>query len=390
METSETEVIEQQETQVQEKPVFEKTVFGLETPPAPTQLSLGLENTQTETAAVENTETQTQVNEEAVQEDGVATFTMPSFGEDVAEANVGEEDVQNTTQVDWREEIKKQDRREVLKAAGLSDFAIEFAEYYEAGNDPYKYLEAKSFDWEKVGDIDVVKNDYKTQYPTFNDQQIDRLIAKKYGFIEDGDEEDNADALLMVKADAHTSRQAKIQQQKSFVIPTVAKPQEVAASQGNIEQLIAQQQEVAAQEYQGIVNFYQQHEATQNLSQSKRVGVDLGVDKPFYFSVDKPELVTKAITNGDFWQRITAVNPQEVDVAKLVPDVAKLQKLVVAAMNPNYEKDIFNYGKSFGLKAIVEEGQNAKKPNGTAPTVPNDSPTMAWGRAQVSNFGGNK
>ena len=112
----------------------------------------------------------------------------------------------------------------------------------------------------------------------------------------------------MVKADAHVSRQAKIQQQKAFVIPTVNKPQEAATTQGNIDHLIAQQQEVAAQEYQNVVKFYQEHEATQNLSQSKRVGVDLGADKPFYFNVEKPELVTKAITNGDFWQRITATN----------------------------------------------------------------------------------
>ena len=382
----EEEVIEQQEaqTQVQETPVFNKSTFG-----DVAQQSLDFGNTTTETTPTETTtETQTQANEETVQEDGVATFSMPTFGDETAEVNASEEGVQNTAPIDWKEEIKKQDRREVLKAAGLSDFAIDFAEYYEAGNDPYKYLEAKSFDWEKVGDIDVVKNDYKSQYQTFNDQQIDRLIAKKYGFIEGGDEEDNADALLMVKADAHVSRQAKIQQQKAFVIPTVNKPQEAATTQGNIDHLIAQQQEVAAQEYQNVVKFYQEHEATQNLSQSKRVGVDLGVDKPFYFNVEKPELVTKAITNGDFWQRITATNPQEADVSKLVPDVAKLQKLVIAAMNPNYEKDIFNYGKSFGLKAIVEEGQNAKRPNGTSPTVPNDTPQAAWGRAASTTFGG--
>jgi hypothetical protein len=70
--------------------------------------------------------------------------------------------------------------------------------------------------------------------------------------------------------------------------------------------------------------------------------------------------------------------------------VAKLQKLVIAAMNPNYEKDLVNYGKSLGLKNIVEEGQNARKPNGTVPTVSNDSPSMAWGRATQSNFGGRK
>ena len=385
METQEFEAQEQiqEQTQEQAKPVFEKTVFG-ETPHISAEQSDVVVNNEGQLDSQE----QTTENAQIEQEDGVASFAMPTYGEEPSEM-VDEAETQDTAApLSWKETIKKLNRKEVLKELGLKDFTIDFAEYYESGNDPYKFLEAKAFDWNKVDDISVLKHDYKAQYPTFEDSQIDRLIAKKYGFVDGGDEEDNADALLMAKADAHISRQNKIKEQQSFVIPTVDKPQEVASSQGNIEQIIAQQQEVAAQEYQKVVDFYQKHEATQALSQSKRVGIDLGSEKPFYFNVEKPELVTKAITNGDFWQRITAVNPQEADPTKLVPDVAKLQKLVIAAMNPNYEKDIFNYGKSFGLKAIVEEGQNAKKPNGTTPTVPNDSPTMAWGRAAVKNYGG--
>lgn len=377
----------QEQTQVQEKPVFEKTVFGQDHPTPPPaiveeQVSDAVVNNE---GRIETTETK--ANAETVQEDGVATFNMPSFGEE--QVVIEGQEAQSTAQVDWKEEIKKQDRREVLKAAGLSDFAIDFAEYYEAGNDPYKYLEAKAFDWNKVGDIDVLKQDYKAQYPTFEDSQIERLIAKKYGFIEGGDDEDNADALLLAKADAHVSRQQKIKEQQAFVIPSVDKKQVADSTQQNIEQLIQEQQQLAAQEYQKAVNFYQEHEATKNLSQSKRVGVDLGVDKPFYFSVDKPELVTKALVDGDFWRRITAVNPQEVDAAKLIPDVAKMQKIVIAATNPNYEKDIFNYGKSFGLKSVIEEGQNARKPSGTSPSTPHDSPASAWGRAEVKSYGRN-
>ena len=357
------------------KPSFSATVFGNEQPAvqdAPVH--------PTEVHQEPTQENQVQ-SEPVIDEDGVSSFSMPSYGDEPVTAEATAE-----ANLAWKEALKQADRKEVLKELGLDDFDIEFSEFRKNGNDPYKYLEAKSFDWEKVSDLDIVIEDFIKQYPTFDSNQLDRLISKKYGYIDGGDEEDNADALILMKADAHLSRQQRIAEQKNFKIPQ--SPQEVASSK--VEQLYAEQQEIAMQNYQQQVNFYKSHEATQNLVQSKRVGVEIGGDKPFYFSVDKPELITKAITDGELWQRITAVNPQEADAAKLIPDVAKLQKLVIAAMNPNYEKDLVNYGKSLGLKNIVEEGQNARKPNGTVPTVSNDSPSMAWGRATQSNFGGRK
>lgn len=373
----ENEVLEQPietQTQVQEMPSFSMATFAQ---PIIEQAQAPQENAVTEQAATETIA-------EQVIEEGTANFNMPSFGEE--EVLTVNTDASNQPTLSWKDEIKKVDRKELLKEAGLSDFAIEFAEYYEGGNDPYKFLEAKSFDWNKVSDIDVIKKDYKAQYPTFDDTQIERLISKKYGIVEGGDEE-NEDALLMIKADAHISRESKIKEQQSFKIPTVSQPQEAAEALA-FKQELEQKQQQFQQEYENSVKFYNSHEATQNLIQSKKVGVDVGLEKPFFFNVDKPELVTKAIVDGDLWRRITAVNPQEADVSKLIPDVAKLQKLVIAAINPNYEKDLVNYGKSMGLKSVLEEGQNAKRPLGVAPTVPNDSPQMAWGRATEKKFGG--
>jgi hypothetical protein len=383
----ETEVIEQQ-TQTQETqqaPVFTASSFG-------TNLENGQDtqiNIQEQAAETQQEqETQQVVNEE--QEENVSTFSMDSFASESVNAEEGnQESVQNSVQIDWKEEVKKQDRREVLKAAGLSDFAIDFAEYYESGNDPYKYLEAKAFDWDKVGDIDVLKQDYKSQYPTFDESQIERLIAKKYGFIEGGDEEDNADALLMAKADAHVSRQAKKAEQQKFKIPQLpVKEQEVqATAEAKVQELVEQQRQIAEQDYQQVVKFYQEHEATKSLLDQKKLGIDLGLEKPFYFKVDKPELITKALTDGEFWQRITASNPQEVDSSKLIPDVNKLQSLILKAMNPNYEKDLFNYGKSQGVKSVIEEGQNARRPNSGIPATPKETLAEAWGRATVTTFG---
>ena len=375
----ENEVLEQPietQTQVQETPSFSMATFA-----QPINEPIVQEQQLQEVIAEQS---QVELPTEQLIEEGTASFIMPSFGQEELPTESTSTPTQST--LSWKDEIKKIDRKELLKEAGLSDFAIEFAEYYESGQDPYKFLEAKSFDWNKVSDIDVIKKDYKSQYPTFDDSQIERLIGKKYGIVEGGDEE-NEDALLMIKADAHLSRESKIKEQQSFKIPTVSQPQE-AAEALEFKRELEQRQQQIQQEYQSQVEFYNSHEATQSLVQSKRVGVDVGLDKPFFFSVDKPELVTKAITDGDLWRRITAKNPQEADSSKLIPDVAKMQKLVIATINPNYEKDLVNYGKSMGLKAVLEEGQNAKRPLGVAPTVPNDSPQMAWGRATEKKFGG--
>lgn len=381
----ETEVIEQQQTQVEQPKGDEKVTATWGTS------SFGASSN--ETPIVEQQEAVTEVtevvNEVIADEEGTAAFSMDSFAPQEQQTQEQVETQAAAQVIDWKEEVKKQDRREVLKAAGLSDFAIDFAEYYESGNDPYKYLEAKAFDWDKVGDIDVLKKDYQNQYPTFDEAQIERLIAKKYGFIEGGDDEDNADALLLVKADAHVSRQAKKTEQQSFKIPQVAvKEQEVqATAEAKIQEIVAEQRRVAEGEYEQVVKFYQEHEATKNLSESKKLGIDLGLENPFYFKVDKPELITKALTDGDFWQRITASNPQEVDTAKLVPDVNKLQKLIIAAMNPNFEKDIFNYGKSMGIKSVIDDGQNAQRPRSGVPATPKETLADAWGRAKQTTFG---
>ncbi len=52
------------------------------------------------------------------------------------------------------------------------------------------------------------------------------------------------------------------------------------------------------------------------------------------------------------------------------------------------EKDLVNYGKSLGLKAIIEEGQNARRPVGSVPAQPNESLGEAFGsRAKMGTIG---
>jgi hypothetical protein len=238
-----------------------------------------------------------------------------------------------------------------------------------------------------VNHQDLVLDELKLQYPHLADDKIEKLYQAKYKLSEYASEEDKEVGLIQLEADAELIRQKRIVEQKAFQIPDVARSQEAIDTQNRM----AEQQEIQAQQVQQVqqaLQFFKEHEATRNLMESKRVAIDLGDNGKFNFTVDKPENLMAVALDSEKWQRAIAVNPQEADPSKLIPDVAKLQKIALVALNPNYEKDLVNYGKSLGLKTIVEEGQNARRPVGSTPAQPNESFAEAIkNRAKVGVLG---
>ena len=318
--------------------------------------------------------------EQAPLEENQASFSMPTFGE----GNEGEEGEAAANIIDWKEELKKANPKDILKELGYDDFVAEFAEFRKNGGDAYKYLEAKAFDWETVNHQDLVLDELKLQYPHLADDKIEKLYQAKYKLSEYASEEDKEVGLIQLEADAELIRQKRIVEQKAFQIPELSRSQEAI----EVQNRMAEQQEIQAQQVQQALQFFKEHEATKNLMESKRVAIDLGDNGKFNFTVDKPETLMAVALDSEKWQRAIAVNPQEADPSKLIPDVAKLQKIALVALNPNYEKDLVNYGKSLGLKTIVEEGQNARRPVGSTPAQPNESFAEAIkNRAKVGVLG---
>lgn len=314
-----------------------------------------------------------------------SSFSMPNFDGE-GDTEDGEENQGQATAnlVDWKEELKKANPKDILKELGYDDFVAEFAEFRKNGGDAYKYLEAKAFDWETVNHQDLVLDELKLQYPHLADDKIEKLYQAKYKLSEYASEEEKEVGLIQLEADAELIRQKRITEQKAFQIPDVSRSQEAIDMQSRM----AEQQEIQAQQIQQALQFFREHEATKNLMESKRVAIDLGDNGKFNFTVDKPETLMAVALDSEKWQRAIAVNPQEADPSKLIPDVAKLQKIALVALNPNYEKDLVNYGKSLGLKTIVEEGQNARRPIGSTPAQPNESFAEAIkNRAKVGVLG---
>lgn len=321
---------------------------------------------------------------EAQLEENVTAFSMPSFGEESVEDST--EEAQSSAQVqvtDWKEQLRKSDPKEILKELGYDEFVADFAEFRKNGGDAYKFLEAKAFDWNNVSHTDLVFDELKLQYPNLSDDKIEKLYQARYKQSDFASEEDREIGLIQLEADAELVRQKRIYEQQQFRIPEVSRPQEV-----DNQLQYAEQERVLAEQQQQVLQFFREHDATKSLLESKRVAIDLGDNGKFNFNIDKPENLMAVALDGEKWQRAISVNPQEADPAKLIPDVAKLQKIALVALNPNYEKDLVNYGKSLGLKAIIEEGQNARRPVGSVPAQPNESLGEAFGsRAKMGTIG---
>ena len=373
----------------QEQPQEQKPVYRMSTGiPMPQDESVeSAAPIQTESAEpiVDNQEaTSTVVTEpEAQVEENVTAFSIPNYGDEPAE-EVSTEGQSAPVQVtDWREELKKSDPKEILKELGYDEFVADFAEFRKNGGDAYKFLEAKAFDWNNVSHTDLVFDELKLQYPNLTDDKIEKLYQARYKQTEFAADEDKEVGLIQLEADAELVRQKRIQEQQQFRIPEVSRPQEV-----DNQLQYAEQERLLAEQQQQVLQFFREHDATKSLLESKRVAIDLGDNGKFNFNIDKPENLMAVALDGEKWQRAISVNPQEADPAKLIPDVAKLQKIALVALNPNYEKDLVNYGKSLGLKAIIEEGQNARRPVGSAPAQPNESLGEAFGsRAKMGTIG---
>lgn len=242
---------------------------------------------------------------------------------------------------DWKDTIKGVDRNEVLKALGVNEFAIEINDHLTNGGDAADYISAKFIDYNKISDADIVKGDLKKQYPHFTPQQVDLMFNRRYSVAEDAEPEDKEYASLQLSADAHNSRQTKIQEQQKFKIPT---PVQSVNEQAALEE---QRRNIEA-----ASQWFAEHEATKSLLSSKRVALNLGDNGTFNFNVDRPELLMKAITDPSTWQKLTLNKQGE-------PDVAKMQKIALYAANPDqFENDLVNYGKSLALPALLKEGQN--------------------------------
>lgn len=271
----------------------------------------------------------------------------------------------------WKEEIKKLPKAELLKELGVNDFAIEMDNHISKGGKPVDYLSARAIDYNAISDESLIKDSLKKIYQGASQDQINLAFNRKYGVPDDATEEDKMFADLQLKSEANIIRQNAISEQSKYKVPEGIIPQDEAYNQWK------EQQGKVAQSYQQLTDFYLNNPATKALHESKRVTISLGEGvKPYNWLIDKPELITNAFTDGgETWQKLTRTTTGE-------PDVSKQQLIALFAINPQkFMQDIFNYGKGMGVrKELVEEGQNAHRPQAKVINAdPNAKPTYRTG-----------
>ena len=277
----------------------------------------------------------------------------------------------------WKDAIKGIDKKEIAKALGFNDFAIEMDEHISRGGAASDYINAKGFDWNKVSDADLVISEMKKEFPNATQTQLERLFNKKYNQTELSEEEDKEDGLLIMSSDARRVREKRIEEQGKFKMPEQIIPEGVKTQQ---EFELQQQKSIeqAQKQHQEVIQFYENNEATKNLMSSKRVAIDLGGNGSFNFKIDKPELITQALTNAETWGKLTSTPQGE-------PDVLKQQLIGLFAFNPQkFAMELVNYGKSLGEEKLVSEGQNAKKPVGVLTSMVDAKATYTLGKGGQS------
>lgn len=303
-------------------------------------------------------------------EDNVSDFDMP--GDEAAPVS------QETSAApsDWKQALKAADRKEVMKELGLpelDDFDIEFSKFRKNGGDPYKYLEAKAFDWTKVNDNDVAKNDLQNSYPNLSPDKLQKLFENRFKQGEQFTEEEEELGLIELEGYAHSVRQKKIAEQQSFKIPETPKPEQAAM---DVQEAIRQQQ---AQHAEAAAQFMNTHEATKKLIADKRVTYDAGNGENFHFNVKNPTQLVDIVQNG-FGKHTTNEKGE--------PDLTALYQIGLFAMNrQKVIKDLINYGKTLQLKAQIEDGQNAGRPDGRVPVQSNVSEKELWKNPRETTFG---
>jgi hypothetical protein len=343
-----------------------QTTFGaLQTENAAIQLQQNASETQTTDTSQTTQETQTQQSDgstETQQQDSAAQTNQEDIYTSAFSLSLGDDDAQQTqqsthqtqqqSQFNWKEEIKKISKDELIAELGLDPFAIEIDKHIKGGGQPIDYLQARAVDYNKFSDDALIKDSLRKEYPNLSPSQIDLMFNRKYNVPEDATDEDKEFFTAQLQADAYKIRQSKITEQQKFKIAETPIPQKDEA----YEQW-QQNRQQKAQNIEAAKNYFETHPATKALNESKRVTLNLGEGvSPFNFTVDKPELINRVLMDdGSAWNKLTSTPQGE-------PDVAKQQLLTLVAANPQKVfQDIYNYGVQMGERKRVAEGQNAQR-----------------------------
>jgi hypothetical protein len=247
------------------------------------------------------------------------------------------------------ESVAKQEDREYK---WKDDFIREAVEFYEKTGDLTPYLQAKTVDFNKMSDEEILRKSLREQYSDLTDKAFDRLYQKevvdKYKL--DADEYGEDDSELgreLLKAEASKVRNQYIEWQTKFKAP------EQESDNSQIEDALKKFEEDVRNNLM-----------TQNILQNKKISLKIGENEFNYEIPNADSLLNMTLDNDKFFSQFAG---QEGNV-----DYARWYKTAAYSQNPElFEKALVNFGKTIGREEVTKELKNPS--NNSVGSVPTES-----------------
>lgn len=230
------------------------------------------------------------------------------------------------------------------------DFIKGVVEFYEKTGDITPYLQAKSVDFTKMSDEEIMRRELRDQYSELSDKAFDKLYKQEVTdkFKLDSDEWGEDESELgreLLKLQASKSREKFLDWQKNFQAP------DPVGADDNSAELLRQFEE-------GVRN----HEITRSILDAKKISIKSG-DGEFQYEVPNADsLVDMTVNNDKFFSQFAQAEGQL--------DYNKWYKTVAYSQNPEmFEKALINFGKTQGRTEVTREIKNpSTSPVGDVPT----------------------
>ena len=230
------------------------------------------------------------------------------------------------------------------------DFIKGVVEFYEKTGDLTPYLQAKSVDFTKMADEEIMRRNLREQYSELSDKAFDKLykqeILDKYKLdAEEWGQDDSELGRELLKVEASKIRNQYLDWQKNFQAP------EPVSTEDNTQELMRQFEENV-----------RANEMTRKILADKKISIGSGEDT-FHFEVPEADrLLEMTVDNDKFFGQFAGPDGQL--------DYNKWYKTAAYSQNPEmFENALINFGKAQGRAEVTKELKNPSSPHvGDVPT----------------------
>lgn len=296
---------------------------------------------------------------------------------------------QAVEEVDWKEVVKKQDKKEVFSLFDIDedslsisseikgdDFVKKLLLYRKEHGNLAPFLEAATKDWDKVSKVDLIRHGLKKEHPNLSDEKFEILaksrIDKKFllGDFASDSESDMAEADVELEIESEKIRNSEKEAQKRFL--DNVKP----VDRGEVEKQKSIEAEVeAAKRLSDYHKLIEVAPETISLLKEKKITVGEGKDLMNY-TIEKPEELIKVIKNP--------MSIFDLFVKDGKDDWNLFYSTIAFALDrKRYDSAVLSHGKSLGTQQISEEDLENKqqKIGGTGSSNRKESWSEAFSKA---------